>query len=220
MLHSILMLAKLGEHSSLSLLAPEHLTKLHRPEQLVLPDDPSFLPEFALVPPELLADLDLPFDLGITRTGESQSFTPFGSQHSQSSHGDAIGGLVLPSSSPSMPGGEFRLEGDNGLGSIGGPSGMLGAGDMLEVLEPDFTFGEDGDIIDLTASNAVVRTPGAPGRNTMHSDAGASERVRREHEEGRRTDAQVSFTAVFHVFLYRDFTSSFHAIARFTSLGV
>ncbi|KAJ4368955.1 R8 protein [Neocucurbitaria cava] len=161
-----------------------------RPEQLVLPDDPSFLPEFALAPPELLADLDLPFDLGITRTGESQTFTPFGSQHSQSSHGNAIGGLVLPSSSPSMPRGEFRLEDDNEPGSIGGPSGMLGAGDMLEVLEPDFTFGEDGDIIDLTAGNAVARTPGAPGRNTMHSDAGASERVRREHEEGRRTDAQ------------------------------
>ncbi|CAO2651005.1 Nn.00g093020.m01.CDS01 [Neocucurbitaria sp. VM-36] len=161
-----------------------------RPEQLVLPDDPSFLPEFALAPPEFLAEHDLPFESGIVRAGDSQSFTPFGSQQSQSSHDGAIGGLVLPSSSPSMSG-QFRLEGDNGPGSIGRPSGVLGAGDMLEVLEPDFTFGDDGDIIDLTAENARARTPGVSGGVTIHSDAGASERVRREHEEGRNVDAQL-----------------------------
>ena len=94
---------------------------------------------------------------------------------------------------------------------------MLGAGDVLEALEPDFTFGDDGDIIDLTTENAVARTPGVPGGATMHSDAGASARVRREHEEGRRGDAQVSFTAISHVFWHRDLTSSSCAFDRLTS---
>jgi len=33
----------------------------------------------------------------------------------------------------------------------------------------------------------------------MHSDAGASARVRREHEEGRAGGLQVSFTVLFHL---------------------
>lgn len=96
-----------------------------RPEQLVLPEDPSFLPDFALPPPELLAHLDLGLD--ITRSGESQSLTPFGSQQSQSSsHAGALGGLVLPSSSPGAPG-SFRLEGDN---DIAGHGDLLGGHDV------------------------------------------------------------------------------------------
>ncbi|KAF1851937.1 uncharacterized protein K460DRAFT_392110 [Cucurbitaria berberidis CBS 394.84] len=161
-----------------------------RPGLLVLPDDPSFLPEFALPLPELLADLDLGFSLDITHDDESQSLTPFGSQQPQCSYPSEIGGLILPTSSPGMPG-EFRLEGDNGPGSIDRPSGMFDAGNMLEMLEPDFMFGDDGDLIDLTAGNAIVVTPGVPGGSTMHSDAGASARVRREHEEGRGADAQL-----------------------------
>ncbi|KAF9698437.1 hypothetical protein EKO04_003770 [Ascochyta lentis] len=146
-----------------------------RPEQLVLQDDPSFLPEFALPPAEFLADLDLGFDLEFPRSGESQSLTPFGSrQSSQSSHVAGFG-LVLPSSSPNRPG-QFMIEGDDGV---------PGVDDILQLDEPDFTFGEDGNLIVFTPRQPAPATPAVAGA-PMHSDAGASARVRREHEEGQQ----------------------------------
>ncbi|KAF1942013.1 hypothetical protein EJ02DRAFT_512039 [Clathrospora elynae] len=159
-----------------------------RPDQLVLPDDPSFLPEFALPPPELLAELDfnLNFNLNVSRPGESESLTPFGSQQSQSS---AVGGLILPTSSPARPG-EFELEGDHGIGSVGEPSGMPGAGEPVELGEPSFMFGDDGDIVIMTPRKPAAATPGGTGGTTMSGDAGASARVRREHEEGQQDGAQ------------------------------
>jgi hypothetical protein len=142
----------------------------------------------------------------MVHTGDSQSLTPFGSQPSLSSHGGPIGGLVLPTSSPDAPGG-FRLEGDNEPGSVGGPSALFGAGEMTDLLEPDFAFGDDGEIIDVPPRNALFRTPGVPGGTAMPSDAGASARVRREHEEGQRAGAQVSFTALSHCFSVLDLAS-------------
>lgn len=167
---------------------------MSRPEQLVLQDDPSFLPGFALPPPELLADFDLGFNNELPRSGESQSLTPFGSQQSsQSSH---IGGygLVLPSSSPDRPAGG-GLEGDNG------GQDDIDLDHLLNLEEPDFVFGEDGDIIELTPVQRAPETPAAApatGGAPMHSDAGASARVRQEHEEGQQGGAQVSLAAVSH----------------------
>ena len=102
-----------------------------------------------------------------------------------------------------MPG-TFRLEGDNGLGSVDRPSGMLGAGDMVELEDPDFAFGDDGELIDVPRGNAAVGTPARPAGAAMSGDAAASARVRREHEEGRQAGGQVSSTALSHVFLYCD----------------
>ncbi|KZM18792.1 R8 protein [Ascochyta rabiei] len=151
-----------------------------RPEQLVLQDDPSFLPEFAFPPAELLADLNIGFNLEFPRSGESQSLTPFGSrQSSQSSHVAGFG-LVLPSSSPNRPG-HYRLENDDGRPNVD---------DILQLDEPDFTFGEDGNIIQFTPSQPALATPAVAGA-TMHSDAGASARVRWEHEEGQQAGDQV-----------------------------
>ncbi|KAF2798527.1 hypothetical protein K505DRAFT_405148 [Melanomma pulvis-pyrius CBS 109.77] len=153
-----------------------------RPEQLVLQDDPSFLPDFALPPPELLVDLDLALPLETPRSGESQSLTPFGSQQVPGTPGRPIGGLILPSSS-SRDMGEFRVEGDDDPSSVGGPSGMLRAEDLLEPLaEPDFGFDAEGNFFDH-APHPV--TPAVPGGANVPSDAGASARVRQEHEEGR-----------------------------------
>lgn len=174
-----------------------------RPEQLILPDDPSFLPDFALPPPDLLADLslDLNFGFDLSRSGDSQTLTPFGSRHSQSSHVGVIGGLVLPSSSPDAPA-QFRLEGDDEPGSFGGPNDLFGAGVMQDLDEPDFTFGDNGDIIHLTDEHAIPRTPGVTGGAAMQNHAGASARVRREHEEGRWEGAKVSSVAFSHLFLH------------------
>jgi meiotic recombination protein REC8 len=172
---------------------------ISRPEQLVLQDDPSFLPEFALPPPELLAELDLGFNLDLSRSGESQSLTPFGSQQSsQSSHVGGYG-LVLPSSSPDRPAG-VGLEGDN---VEQGNNDMLDIDNLLNLEEPDFVFGEDGDIIEFTPGQRAPETPAvavATGGVQMLSDAGASARVRQEHQERQQGGAQVSFAAASHLF--------------------
>lgn len=92
--------------------------------------------------------------------------------------------------------GEFRIEGDDDPSSVGGPSGMLRGEDLLEPLaEPDFGFDADGNFFDH-APNPV--TPAVPGGATVPSDAGASARVRQEHEEGKYDGAEVSFPANFH----------------------
>ena len=200
MLRSIRTPARLGLFTTASLSNASHALTIRRPEQLVLADDPTFLPDLALPAPDLFGELDSTFGLDIARTDDSQTLTPFGSQHSSSSHVGEIGGLILPSSSPDMPG-EFRVKGDNEFGSVGGRGDTLGAGDMLEMLEPDFMFGDDGDIIELPAGNALARTPRVSGGARMPTDAGASARVRREHEEGLNAGAQVSFAVLSHIFL-------------------
>ncbi|KAF2708214.1 hypothetical protein K504DRAFT_482667 [Pleomassaria siparia CBS 279.74] len=155
-----------------------------RAEQLVLQDDPSFLPDFALPLPELLAHLSIPFET--PRSGDSQSLTPIGSQQPLGTP-DGLGGLIIPSSS-SRGLGEFRIEGDDGLGSIGGPGEMFGE-DMLEPLaEPDFGFDADGNFFDNAAQPV---TPAPPGGTVVLSDAGVSARVRREHEEGQQDGTEV-----------------------------
>jgi hypothetical protein len=105
----------------------------------------------------------------------------------------------LPTSSPVMAA-EFRLEGDDGVGSVGGRSTMLGAGETLELEDPDFMIGDSGEIIPFTPRRKVPRTPARTVGATMSGDAGASTRVRKEHEEGQQAGSQVSFAAFSHVF--------------------
>ena len=200
------MLAKPGSYSRFFRYWIIHSQKLHRPEQLILQDDPSFLPSFALPPPELLAELDSNFNFNadIVHSGESQSLTPFGSQQSQSSsHVGAIGGLILPTSSPGLPG-EFRLEGGSEPGGFGGPNLVLKDDDMVEIEDPDFMFGDDGEIIQLSPGRRSARTPTRSTGAPVSGDAGASARMRREHKEGQRAVSQVSLAAPSHVFLYCD----------------
>jgi hypothetical protein len=183
-----------------------------RPEQLVLEDDPSFLPEFALPPPELFANLDLDLNLDITRSGESQSLTPFGSQQPYaSSHAGSLGGLVLPTSSPQAPG-SFRLQGDNDAGS---PGDLAPVDDGFDYGDPGFSFDENGELFEAPPAQNVAATPAARSGTAMHSDAAASAKVRKEHEEGRMGGAQVSSTAIFCVVLYLTLTPvSCGAIAK------
>jgi meiotic recombination protein REC8 len=116
-----------------------------------------------------------------------------------------------------MPG-EFRLEGDNGLGSVDRPSGMLGAGDMIEIEDPDFMFGDNGELIDIPRGSAAAETPAGPAGVAMSGDAAASVRVRREHEEGRQAGFQVSFTRFSHVFLHCPFDTWSYECCGFASL--
>lgn len=85
------------------------------------------------------------------------------------------------------------MEGDNG------GQDNIDLDHLLDLEEPDFVFGEDGDIIELTPGQRAPEIPAAAPATSgapMHSDAGASARVRQEHEEGQQRGAQVSFTAV------------------------
>jgi hypothetical protein len=75
---------------------------------------------------------------------------------------------------------------------------MLDVENLLQLDEPDFTFGEDGDLIELTPGQSVPATPVVARGAPMHSDTGASARVRQEHEEGQQGGAQVSFAVVPH----------------------
>lgn len=160
-------------------------------------DDPSFLPGFALPPPDLLTDLDFVSIHDPSRSGESQSLTPFGSQQSSQSSNVGNYGLVLPSSSPERSAG-INLGGDDGSQNH---NDFLDIDKLLNLEEPEFIFGEDGDIIEFSPGPHAPKTPvaaTATGGTPMLSDAGASARVRQEHEEGQLGGMLVSSAAISH----------------------
>lgn len=75
---------------------------------------------------------------------------------------------------------------------------MLDVDNMLQLDEPDFTFGEDGDLIEFTPGQPAPATPATAGGMHIHSDTGASARVRQEHTEGQRGGDQVSLGSFIH----------------------
>ncbi|KAF2116553.1 Rec8 like protein-domain-containing protein [Lophiotrema nucula] len=157
-----------------------------RPEQLMLQDDPSFLPEFLLPPPELLAELNLPLPPTHPRTGESQSLTPFGSQKEITTPEAPVAGLIIPSSSSGLRGG-FTIMGDDGPATVGDIGDDYPTGPLPEL---DFDFDEYGGFIEHPKDKTKHSTPAAPGGTGVLSDAAASVRVRLEHEAGQQGDIQ------------------------------
>lgn len=168
------------------------------------------MPEFALPPPDLLADLGLDINFNIARSGESQSLTPFGSQ--SSSQASALGGLVLPDDSSPQQAHDIGLQGDDGQAAS---SGFLGTGNEND---PGFTFDDDGNFIDGPSPKVPAGIPA--GGAGMLSDAGASARVRREHEEGRMGGPQVSFTTAFPAVCHPPLTAPSRVLGRLISLAL
>ena len=89
--------------------------------------------------------------------------------------------------------------GSGGLGIVGAPigeAGDQGGGELgdsgPELLEELFMFDSNGEMIDIEAGDHLPRTPANPPGARMPSDAGASARVRKEHEEGQRAGSEVS----------------------------
>jgi meiotic recombination protein REC8 len=109
---------------------------------------------------------------------------------------------VLPTSSPDVPGG-FTFGSDNQLARA---SGLLGADDGTQLNEPEFTFNEDGELVEIPSARTVAGTPSAHGRSAMKSDADASAKVRRDHEERRMDGAHVSITAIYCCFYHYSLT--------------
>lgn len=155
------------------------------------------MPEFALPPPELLAQLEMGLRLDPPmHMGDSQSLTPFGSQRRPSTPEAPLGGLILPVSSSARSGG-YGGPLDAGFSSVGGASGGIqdieGYDDAIS--EPGFTFDDNGDLIDFSEvdRNAPTGVPDVVrGVNMQHDDI-ANEQVRQEHDERMNAIEEVRY---------------------------
>ncbi|KAK5132225.1 hypothetical protein LTR08_009285 [Meristemomyces frigidus] len=149
-----------------------------RLDQLILQDDPNFLPDFDLMP----IDLDnLNFDLSTNADVESQRST-LSPHHSQSTLGSQqmIGGLQIPGVSSSLVGGP--VGGFGGAFSVRGDSGAGGRVDDGGWLEDDLGL----DVGEGLFGPGMGRQPAAPSARADRTDVGSvSSVVRREHEGGQ-----------------------------------
>lgn len=154
------------------------------PDQLVLEDDPAFLPDFPGLDIDLSA-LDISTDGSSCR---SSILSPHSLRSSLSSNAGGDGsmlGLIIPTSDTGGAGdiGGFDLPGDDHASVR--PSSRLRS--LLEDeeegfnLDPGFTIDTDGNVV-LTGQD---QPPAAVGVR-IGSESAASARVRQEFEEGRQ----------------------------------
>ncbi|KAK5128697.1 hypothetical protein LTR85_000030 [Meristemomyces frigidus] len=145
-----------------------------RADQLLLQDDPNFLPDFDLMPIDLE---QLNFDLSTTAEHSQRSnLSPHSSQLT-------VGSLQIPGQSSSLMGGPvggfgggFSVRGDSGAGARFDNGGFLDE-DLGITVEPDGT---------MRFSDAPQRQPAAPSGRVDRTDLGSvSSRVRHEHEGGQ-----------------------------------
>lgn len=171
-----------------------------RRDQLVLEDDPSFLPDFTLLP--LDYDLANLANLAISLPGETQHsdsllVTPYGSQnlHDEQALARPIRGLISPSSDTGDHGdvGGFIVHSDDGRGTSrpAGPSSIIGREDDGFLPDADFGFDAEGNLLEFTPIQRISSTPAVGEGRALGSDAGASAKVRKEHEEGLKAGADV-----------------------------
>lgn len=152
-----------------------------RSDQLVLEDDPNFLPELDL----LEVDLEVPDRVtDLESLQDSSQATP---EDSQSSHGfvqDLGGALMMPPSASSFAGGPAG--GESGAGSRIG-SGLFQQDEAHGMLEDDLGMQIDADgnfVLDEDMPTEPILQPRAPSgpvdRTDLPSEA-ASARLRAEH---------------------------------------
>ncbi|KAL8773469.1 MAG: hypothetical protein Q9209_001573 [Squamulea sp. 1 TL-2023] len=161
-----------------------------RPDQLVLEDDPAFVPDMILPGLDIdLGNLDISTDTSSHRSSLLSEQSRRSSLSSQHDADESMLGLVIPSSDEG---------GAGGLGGFTVPSSgrasirpSAGAGDLIPEaeddfnLDPGFIFDHDGNLI-VTGEDApptqADQTQLLAGRN--RGDSGASAHVRRELAEG------------------------------------
>ncbi|KAL8832062.1 MAG: hypothetical protein Q9170_005029 [Blastenia crenularia] len=158
-----------------------------RPNQLMLEDDPAFVPDMILPGLDIdLRALDISTDASSHRSSILSPRSQRTSLSSEQASDESALGLVIPSSD----GG-----GAGGLGGFVVPSSdqasvrrSAGVGDPFGELEddynldPGFMFDNDGNLIDDALQPQVEQVLPAAGR--MRSDSGASAQVRQELQEG------------------------------------
>lgn len=172
------------------------LTLTHSRDQLVLEDDPAFLPDMVLPGLNIdLATLDITTDASSHRSSllspQSLRTSQSSQQHSDSSmvglqipasdeggFGD-LGGFIVPSSDrasirPSGRFSELRREGGQGIREE----------DDDFIMDPGFMFDHEGNLI-ITGDDAQAEQQ-QPATGRVRSDSAASARVRRELAEGLR----------------------------------
>lgn len=131
-----------------------------RPEELIVPYDPAFIPEFTL--PGLDVDLLKPPESMLCRPDLNSSLL---SSHLSASSPSQLGGVLpqLNIPSPSFVAGEiggfsFQSDSSNTFDNALGEEGVL--------LRPDFEFDEEGNIVDLAMGDdgleVQVETPVRP----------------------------------------------------------
>lgn len=161
----------------------------HRPEQLVLQDDPAFLPEFDL--PNLDLDLSI-FEASTLGSSKRTSIMSAKSnQSSQSSNPngeDSVLGFVAPSSGSGDAGiGGFIFAESDGpvVGRDTRPS------DDADGFYPDvdFNFDAEGNLIELGGVE-VLASQAEPAMTRVRSDSAARVQVHQEHQEGRLAGQQ------------------------------
>lgn len=160
-----------------------------RPEQLLLEDDPSFLPDLALAP----FDFDLStFEASLTAESPLTSLSPHTpTTSSGTAFGGPVGGLVIPTSDTGAVGdiGGFIVPGDDGLGAAAAPGDDEGF-----LPEADFSFDAEGNLLDFSVAGAAPR-PSVPGTGAAAGIGvvtAASARVRAEHAAGVAAGVPVS----------------------------
>ncbi|KAG0651711.1 hypothetical protein D0Z07_1647 [Hyphodiscus hymeniophilus] len=165
-----------------------------RPDQLMLMDDPAFLPDMAL--PALDFDFD---NLMLEQVGNSQRSSQSmlsvrNRNGSVSSHPGSGVGINLPSSSNHT--GTYQLPFDDPFSGSSAQKAFGGQGrdifneeeENLYQLEDDmlFEFDADGVMRDIDVTEREARRAGAvfpSGQGRLESDSAASGRVRKEHED-------------------------------------
>jgi meiotic recombination protein REC8 len=180
--------------------------KITSADQLVLEDDPNFLPELDL----LQMDLDDPTMLiDLDSMQSPATITPDNSQRQDAFLPDLAGGLMEPASASSLVGGPvgagyaFSVRGDSGAGTRIG-SGFFQQDEPQVLLEDDLGMQIDADgnfVLDEDLPARDLRQPRAPSgrvdRTDIPSDS-ASERVRAEHAGGQHVADFVSDLCLVH----------------------
>ncbi|KAL9637319.1 MAG: hypothetical protein Q9204_001923 [Flavoplaca sp. TL-2023a] len=163
-----------------------------RPDQLILDDDPAFVPDMVLPGLDFdLANLDISTDASSIRSSILSTQSHRSSLSSQHTNEERMLDLIIPSSD------------DGGAGGLGGfniPSSdrasmraSAAAGDLMREadddfnLDPGFIFDNDGNLIP-TGDDAIPlqADAGEPVTARIRSDSGVSVHVRRELEGGRQ----------------------------------
>ncbi|KAI4176877.1 MAG: hypothetical protein LQ343_000734 [Gyalolechia ehrenbergii] len=161
-----------------------------RPDQLILEDDPAFVPEMVLPGLDIdLAALDISTDASSRRSSLLSPHSQRTSLSSQGASDESALGLIVPSSEGGDAGelGGFILPSSEHASvrrSAGAGDMFVGAEDDFN-LDPGFMFDDDGNMINTGDDVPPTQTEQVlPAAGRIRGDSGASTQVRRELEEG------------------------------------
>jgi len=124
--------------------------------------------------------------------------TPYSSQslHDEQALARPIGGLINPSSDTGDHGDVdgFIVHSDDGRGTSrpAGSSSIIGQEGDGFLPDAGFGFDAEGNLLEFTPIQRISSTPAVGEGRALGSDAGASAKVRKEHEEGLKASANVS----------------------------